>query len=446
MAAETMAIQYVLHQILTDYGTGLLNNPPRLKAILLDYASNQRREIILIIHALQEGVGGKLLAAVSQSEAEQRRVIMICEQILEDNLYVPENVARMAVGTIWTALGMENVTPKAKKQESAEEQYELARRYYWGNGVEQNYNQAFFCYQKAAEQGYLNAQNKLGLCYGKGIGVRQDYSQAAHWYQKAAEQGCKFAQFNLGFCYETGQGVKQDYIQAIYWYKRATEHEHEVAKRRLSICYEKIRGGTQDYTQSEEQEEPTSAEEQYKLAERYYYGNDGVERDYSQAVYWYQEAAEQGHREAQYELAELYDYSDNEELEKEAAYWYQKAAEQGHKDAQFSLALCYTYGTGGVEEDHKQAAYWYQKAAEQGYPNAQYNLGICYEKGDGVERDYGQAIFWYNTVLKNFLAATDLKRQAERSIRDLDDLFEKPSIQDLEAKQKPKKKKWWPFS
>ena len=43
-------------------------------------------------------------------------------------------------------------------------------------------------YRKAAEQGDAKAQFNLALRYYKGEGVTQDYAEAAKWYRKAAEQ------------------------------------------------------------------------------------------------------------------------------------------------------------------------------------------------------------------------------------------------------------------
>jgi TPR repeat protein len=52
-------------------------------------------------------------------------------------------------------------------------------------------------------------------------------------------------------------------------------------------------------------------------------------------------------------------------------------AEQGHQDAQYQLAAMYRAGR-GVAKNHDSAAYWYGKAAEQGHAKAQYNLGVLY--------------------------------------------------------------------
>ena len=52
-----------------------------------------------------------------------------------------------------------------------------------------------------------------------------------------------------------------------------------------------------------------------------------------------------------------------------AAHWYEKAAEQGKKIAQFNLGGLYERGE-GVEQDAARAAHWYAKAAEQGDADA----------------------------------------------------------------------------
>src|SRR6185312_363888 len=73
---------------------------------------------------------------------------------------------------------------------------------------------------------------------------------------------------------------------------------------------------------------------------------------------------------------------------------YQQAAEQGDAQAQYNLGQCYRLGT-GVEKDEQKAVEWYQKAAEQGDAQAQYNLGQCYRRGTGVEKDEQKAVKWY---------------------------------------------------
>lgn len=68
-------------------------------------------------------------------------------------------------------------------------------------------------------------------------------------------------------------------------------------------------------------------------------------------------------------------------------------------DSQFKLGACYCYGN-GVEQDYGKAVFWFKKAAEQGNAEAQYELGGCYTLGDGVEKDIDSAISWYKKALE----------------------------------------------
>ncbi len=75
----------------------------------------------------------------------------------------------------------------------------------------------FETYTKSAEQGDAMAQYNLGIMYVKGQGVTQDYKQAFNWYSKAAEQGHTKAQYNLGLMYNDGQGVTQNNRKSYIW-------------------------------------------------------------------------------------------------------------------------------------------------------------------------------------------------------------------------------------
>jgi hypothetical protein len=69
-------------------------------------------------------------------------------------------------------------------------------------------------------------------------------------------------------------------------------------------------------------------------------------------------------------------------------------AERGDAEAQVSLGWMYQTGQ-GFERDYHQAAYWYRQAADQGNGLAQYSLGELYARGLGVAQDFGQAVVWH---------------------------------------------------
>lgn len=133
-----------------------------------------------------------------------------------------------------------------------------------------------------------------------------------------------------------------------------------------------------------------SSEELFKLGKACY-----DNKEYEQAIKYYELAAKQGHSGAQYSLGCCYDSGEGVEIDElEAARWYRKAAKQGHVWAQFNLGCCYDVGE-GVCQSPQEAARWYRLAAEQGFADAQYNLGDCYDFGNGVPQDYKEALRWY---------------------------------------------------
>ena len=74
--------------------------------------------------------------------------------------------------------------------------------------------------------------------------------------------------------------------------------------------------------------------------------------------------------------------------------WYRKAAEQGDAHAQNNLGAIYNNGQ-GVARNYFEAVKWYRLSADQGNAGAQFNLGIVYSEGNGVSRDYAEAAKWF---------------------------------------------------
>ena len=76
-------------------------------------------------------------------------------------------------------------------------------------------------------------------------------------------------------------------------------------------------------------------------------------------------------------------------------------AEQGDAEAQYNLGCRYANGN-GVAKDYVEAVKWYRKAAEQGNADAQYNLGTCYDYGTGVAKDEVEAVKWYRKAARSY--------------------------------------------
>ena len=58
----------------------------------------------------------------------------------------------------------------------------------------------------------------MGIRYKEGRGVAQNYKEAVKWFQKAAEQGNVDAQVSLGARHAFGEGTPKDFIRAHMWF------------------------------------------------------------------------------------------------------------------------------------------------------------------------------------------------------------------------------------
>lgn len=72
-------------------------------------------------------------------------------------------------------------------------------------------------------------------------------------------------------------------------------------------------------------------------------------------------------------------------------------AEQGDARAQQALAWMYYEGQ-GRQRDYEKAVYWYRKAADQGNVTAQINLAQMYAYGKGVAQDFARAAEWWKKL------------------------------------------------
>jgi TPR repeat protein len=76
-----------------------------------------------------------------------------------------------------------------------------------------------------AESGDPDAQYDLARRYATGRGVERDSATAADWYHRAAEQGLTMAWYRLGFLYMDGRGLPEgrDLSQAYLWFSLCAE-------------------------------------------------------------------------------------------------------------------------------------------------------------------------------------------------------------------------------
>jgi TPR repeat protein len=70
----------------------------------------------------------------------------------------------------------------------------IGRIYRDGDGVSRDVAEALRWFQKAADQGYVDAMTELGGMYAAGQGTPRDCAAAQRWFARAAERGSRQAQ------------------------------------------------------------------------------------------------------------------------------------------------------------------------------------------------------------------------------------------------------------
>ena len=93
-------------------------------------------------------------------------------------------------------------------------------------------HEALDCYIVAARAGDATAQTAVGLTFYQGReSVPQNYTQAFFWLQKAADQGVYAAQRTVAEMYTAGQGTNRDATLAAIYTKRADEQKHDLERQ-----------------------------------------------------------------------------------------------------------------------------------------------------------------------------------------------------------------------
>ena len=108
------------------------------------------------------------------------------------------------------------------------------------------FENAVACWQYVADLGKGNADvfSNLGVSYYYGNGVQQDYEKAVHYYTRAAALGHPFGMYNLAVACEYGNGTPRDMDKAIQLYRKAAEkHVNQAVDALIRLgLYDEING------------------------------------------------------------------------------------------------------------------------------------------------------------------------------------------------------------
>lgn len=371
---------------------------------------------------------------------------------------------------------------KAAEQGYAKGQYNLAGCYKNGIGVEKNIEKAIFWYEKAAKQNY--PQSKEQLDYLKNLQNSQHQQNkttqpANPVFPKSADliiengilkkyigndthiilpnnitsigkdafMNCKtlksiiipegVTSIGLMAFFNCENLERVELPVTITSIGREAFHRSWSTTKKLTIyssANEQPKTWTENWNPSKcpvvwgykgEQRNPSLTQQTTESAEKLF--SQGLEfynkKDYTNAVKYFQQSANQGHAKAQYNLAVCYEYGKGvSQSDSSALTWYKKAHSQGIPQAkqkieeienkfksqtnnssyssspQKSTVAEELFNKGWAchqQKNYSRAVEYYKQACELNHPVAQNNLGVCYENGLGVPQNNQKAVYWY---------------------------------------------------
>ena len=201
----------------------------------------------------------------------------------------------------------------------------FAAEIYAGRHTQQDDKKAFCLYQQAANAGNLHGAFYLAMAYADGRGTDVSYQLAEEWMLKAANADIDTAQIVLVNWYTDEKTPIFCLEKAEPWLEKLSQNGNEDAKRILKNLRELLACGR--------------AQENYRQYQNYLYG-----------------------------------FHDHPHDIKKALEYLEKAVEGGLPAAQYALGLCYYRGDWSYPLDRKRALELWQKAAKAGNRKAQTQL------------------------------------------------------------------------
>lgn len=209
-----------------------------------------------------------------------------------------------------------------------------------------------------AKRGNKDAQYELARKYEMGSGVERDEQKAADWYEKAAKQGHSAAQLLLGILFATAEKALYNPMAAVIWLREAQKNGQTTPRFFKPLV--------------EEAAEQGHAESQMTMGSRALKKSKiGIRNEYTRkqekiAADWFTKAALQGLKEAQFNIGLMTVIGQGREKNSDVGVsWLLKAADNGCVNAQRALGKIYLRDV-YVKQDLERAKQWLVLAAEQG--------------------------------------------------------------------------------
>jgi len=381
-------------------------------------------------------------------------------------------------------------TSQVKAEPDADKYYRMGLDALTNEKNSRDLDKAAMYFQKAADKNHGKAQYQLAKLYQQGIGVEQDDSLYRKWLEKSASSGVQSAQRDLQTLNNKSKTTSKSKTLSKEHSKAPSKTPPKAPAATLSSIASKPpaaptpRQSVPMMVLVDKEKEKASPSDLYIRGLKYLTGND-VEKDPVRASKLFQEAASLNHPRSQYQLGLMYiDGIGVKRDSRQAQRWLSKAAGAGVADArdvltslfpeqttkttsdtlaitidsikkqpepeialsinsdstnaksnstmpnnalqkssntskkptlsnleiqandndpaaQYTLGLYYLNGHDSYEKNTERAIQWLTKAADNNFTQAQIELGNVYIDGTHVERDYEQAARWFDRAAQS---------------------------------------------
>jgi len=306
--------------------------------------------------------------------------------------------------------------------------------------LNKNYTKAKPLYELARTLNNPLAMNNLGIMHQEGLGIPVNVIEAALLYRESWKLSYTQAQLNLQVL---GSNHPDNYPLQYHLYMALTPGDIEflLKKSPLKIsqcvvedpllnelekhsffCAEQVKRYTNSsllrdkmlhFTQMTL---PTNPEYLYEFGKQF-----EKNKNYEQAIFYYEKAAIKHHASSQYSLALIFlEGPEKIRDNRKAKILLEKAVVLGSLTALYKLGFMHHHGK-GVNQNFKEAMSFYFRAEVGLEPKAMCGLGVMHYFGQGTPIDHNKAVIFFRRSWK--LSCPDAKQNLEKMRDRHDSLF-----------------------
>ena len=345
------------------YGQNITMDIERFEEALNDEAPDLLDECYLVVQGLKLGIMDiMLLDAEYERKNYVERLIKVHQFTQEEALFIVSVFEALTshIGFYFEIGNLDALLEYSMQHDQFLEIYAIAKAYFKGFGVKQDYEKAFQLFQYLYAHGDDRGSYYLGYMYEMGYGVEQDEQKAMMYYENGHDDMCYY---QMGMHLMLGQSVHQDEEKALSYFEKS------------------------------------------HYPDAYFYQGFLLEKqhEYASAFQAYSKGSQVYQRECLYKVGMYLNHGLGTDLNQKEAYRYLTYSYYClHGDSAYQLSMMYFDGL-MVKKDVNKAIELLKQAAHLYSQEACLLLGRFYGEGHYVEKNFQKSMNYYkkaNEIIK----------------------------------------------